>query len=97
MRSFHWFVKAALTLAMGLSGVLLQFSGFEARLDVQPEVVTRRMFYIYLAFPHCHLGNLSALGLVLSVESNEVVRRFGSNSRREEGQSDVASAENRLT
>ncbi len=48
---FSWFVKAALTLAMGLSGVLLQFSGFEAKLDAQPEEVTRRMFYIYLAFP----------------------------------------------
>lgn len=48
---FSWFVKAALTLAMGLSGVLLQFSGFDVKLDVQPEEVTLQMFHVYLAFP----------------------------------------------
>lgn len=50
---FSWFVKAALTLSMGLSGLLIQFSGFTAGLSSQPEEVSRRMFYIYLFFPIC--------------------------------------------
>jgi GPH family glycoside/pentoside/hexuronide:cation symporter len=48
---FSWFVKAALTAAMGLSGVLLQFSGFDAKLGAQPPEVSNRMFLIYLVFP----------------------------------------------
>jgi len=48
---FSWFVKAAITIGMGLSGVLLAVSGFDAVLEKQPVEVLDRMFAIYIWMP----------------------------------------------
>ncbi|MDR1283846.1 MAG: MFS transporter [Opitutaceae bacterium] len=45
---FSFFFKCALTVAMGLGGVVLQLSGFDAKLAGQPGDVTLRMFHLYL-------------------------------------------------
>ncbi|PAW78011.1 MAG: sodium:melibiose symporter [Verrucomicrobia bacterium Tous-C9LFEB] len=52
INAFHyWFIKMSLTLSMGLGGLLLAWSGFDSRHSVQPEIVTHRMFHIYLILP----------------------------------------------
>lgn len=52
INAFHyWFVKAALTLSMGIGGVALQISGFDAALPAQSSETLGRMFAIYLGLP----------------------------------------------
>jgi Na+/melibiose symporter and related transporters len=48
---YSWFIKASLTLSMGISGVVLEFSGYDAKVDVQPENVLQRMFLLYVLLP----------------------------------------------
>lgn len=52
LNSFYsWFVKAALTVSVGLSGAVLQWSGFDATLTAQDPVVVKRMFHLFLFLP----------------------------------------------
>lgn len=52
LNSFYsWFLKVALTCSMGLGGLVLQISGFDAALSEQPPEVLRRMFLLYLILP----------------------------------------------
>lgn len=52
INAFHyWFIKAALTLSMGLGGLALYFSGFNAALSTQSPETLGRMFLIYLILP----------------------------------------------
>ncbi len=48
---YSWFIKASLTASMGVGGVVLQMSGFQAKLPQQPDDVLQRMFLIYLFLP----------------------------------------------
>jgi GPH family glycoside/pentoside/hexuronide:cation symporter len=48
---YSWFIKVSSTLAVGLSGFVLEISGFESSLEQQPESVLMRMFHIYLVLP----------------------------------------------
>ncbi len=48
---FSWFVKAAMTASVGLSGYLLQLSGFDAKLPSQPDGILSRMFTLFLLLP----------------------------------------------
>ena len=48
---YSWFIKASLTASMGIGGVVLHLSGFQAKVPVQPEPVLHRMFLIYLVLP----------------------------------------------
>ena len=48
---YSWFIKASLTASMGIGGVVLQLSGFQAKIPVQPDPVLQRMFLIYLVLP----------------------------------------------
>lgn len=52
LNSFYsWFVKAALTVSVGLSGAVLQWSGFNANLPAQDPAVVLRMFHTFLLLP----------------------------------------------
>ena len=52
LNSFYsWFVKAALVMSLGLGGVALELSGFDAKLAVQDDAAVIRMFHIYLWLP----------------------------------------------
>ncbi len=48
---YSWFIKASLTCAMGVGGLVLEISGFTATLVEQPPEVLRRMFTLYLFLP----------------------------------------------
>ncbi|RRJ95623.1 sodium:melibiose symporter [Opitutaceae bacterium TAV4] len=48
---YSWFIKVAFTASMGIGGLVLQLSGFNARLDAQPADVVQRMFVVYLILP----------------------------------------------
>ncbi|GHC05771.1 MFS transporter [Cerasicoccus arenae] len=48
---YSWFIKSSLTLSMGISGVVLAYSGYNADLSVQPDAVINRMFILYLILP----------------------------------------------
>jgi glycoside/pentoside/hexuronide:cation symporter, GPH family len=48
---YSWFIKAALTFSFGLGGVMLQLSGFDAKLPAQPPEVLTRIFHLYLIIP----------------------------------------------
>lgn len=48
---FSWFIKASLTASVGISGYVLQASGFTQALDRQPHDVLMRMFHMYLWIP----------------------------------------------
>lgn len=48
---YSWFIKASLTASMGIGGVVLQLSGFQAKIPDQPDYVLQRMFLIYLVLP----------------------------------------------
>lgn len=48
---YSWFIKASLTASMGIGGVVLQMSGFQAKLPQQPADVLNRMFLVYLILP----------------------------------------------
>ena len=48
---YSWFIKASMTCSMGLGGLTLEISGFDARLDTQSHVALDRMFYVYLILP----------------------------------------------
>lgn len=48
---FSWFIKASLTASVGISGAVLQASGFTRELDQQPHDVLMRMFHMYLFIP----------------------------------------------
>lgn len=48
---FSWFIKAAFTCALGLSGVMLEVSGFTAKLSHQPPEVLHRMMMLYIFVP----------------------------------------------
>jgi len=52
LNSFYsWFVKAGLTCATGLSGVLLEFSGFVSKAPHQPKQTLETMFHLFLVVP----------------------------------------------
>lgn len=48
---YSWFIKASLTCAMGVGGLVLEFSGFDASIGAQPPEVVSRMFMLYLSLP----------------------------------------------
>lgn len=48
---YSWFIKVSLTASMGIGGVVLQMTGFQAKLPQQPDEVLHRMFVIYLILP----------------------------------------------
>lgn len=48
---FSWFIKVALTCAMGIAGLVLQLSGFNASLPEQPESILTRMVVLYISIP----------------------------------------------
>lgn len=48
---YSWPIKTALTCSFGLGGVMLQPSGFDAKLPAQPPEVPTRIFHLYLAIP----------------------------------------------
>jgi len=48
---YSWFIKAAFTVAVGLSGFLLDFSGFDVVFNQQPADILYRMKVIYIASP----------------------------------------------
>jgi glycoside/pentoside/hexuronide:cation symporter, GPH family len=48
---YSWFIKASLTASMGVGGLVLHYSHFNPKLDVQPASVSHRMFMIFLLLP----------------------------------------------
>ncbi len=48
---YSWFIKAAMTCAMGLGGVTLQLTGFDVGLDHQTPEVLARMKWTYILLP----------------------------------------------
>jgi GPH family glycoside/pentoside/hexuronide:cation symporter len=48
---FSWFLKLAFTASMGIGGVLLELSGFDAKINDQPPEVLHRMMWLYIALP----------------------------------------------
>src|SRR5690606_14661225 len=48
---YSWFIKLSLTCAMGVGGLVLHLSGFDAKLGAQPPEVLSRMFTLYLILP----------------------------------------------
>ncbi|MEO8614701.1 MAG: MFS transporter [Luteolibacter sp.] len=48
---YSWFIKLSLTASMGIGGVVLQLSGFQAKLSQQPPDVLLRMLWLYLVLP----------------------------------------------
>ena len=48
---YSWFIKVSLSCAVGIGGLLLEISGFSAKIPVQPPAVLHRMFALYLAIP----------------------------------------------
>ncbi len=48
---YSWFVKVAGTMAVGVGGVVLELSGFDATIGDQPQSVLNRMFIMYLCIP----------------------------------------------
>ena len=61
---YSWFIKAALTCAMGLGGLVLEVSGFTSKHVHQPADVLNRMLGYYLTVPIAIWG--VALGFALS-------------------------------
>ncbi|WP_269522236.1 MFS transporter [Coraliomargarita parva] len=48
---YSWFIKTSLVLSMGISGFVLKISGFDSKLEHQPQAVIDQMFHIYLFLP----------------------------------------------
>jgi GPH family glycoside/pentoside/hexuronide:cation symporter len=48
---YSWFIKASLTAAAGIGGLLIQLSGFNAAFTEQPPEVLQRMKLLYLYVP----------------------------------------------
>src|SRR5690606_20367681 len=48
---YSWFIKLSLTCAMGVGGLVLQVSGFDAKIGAQPPEVINRMFALYFTLP----------------------------------------------
>jgi hypothetical protein len=59
-----WFIKASLTLSLGIGGLVLDLSGFEVTRVEQPPEVLRRMVLIYLSLPVVIWGTAFALVLL---------------------------------
>lgn len=49
--SYSWACKAGISLTMVLSGYMLQWSGFDSTVDVQPESVITNMRLLYMLVP----------------------------------------------
>ncbi len=48
---FSWFFKVSITASVGVSGAVLQISGFNRDLSHQPHDVLMNMFHLYLGLP----------------------------------------------
>lgn len=48
---FSWFIKASMTCAVGVGGLVLEACGFTAKIAHQPHDVLQRMFWTYLLLP----------------------------------------------
>ena len=48
---YSWFIKMSLTLSMGIGGVVLAYSGYDASLPHQTPEAINRMFHIYVVLP----------------------------------------------
>ena len=48
---FSWFFKFGSTIAMGLSGFILEWTGFDAKAGDQPQPVLQRMLFLYVLLP----------------------------------------------
>ena len=53
---YSWFIKVSLTCGIGLGAAVLQFSGFQAKLPVQPPEVLARMMTLYQVLPAISYG-----------------------------------------
>ena len=53
---YSWFIKAALTAGAGVGGLMLQMTGFNAKLPAQPPEVLRWMKFLYMGVPALLLG-----------------------------------------
>ncbi|HSI08703.1 MAG TPA: MFS transporter [Rariglobus sp.] len=53
---FSWFIKASMTCAVGMGGLVLELCGFTAKIAHQPPEVLQRMFWTYLILPVCIQG-----------------------------------------
>ena len=60
--SYSWACKAGIALTMVISGYMLQWSGFDAEVDVQPEAVITHMRLLYMFIP---MGFVSLAALIL--------------------------------
>ena len=58
--SYSWATKAGISLTMIMSGYMLNWSGFDAELDAQPEKVVTTMRLLYMLVPMFFVG-LAAL------------------------------------
>ena len=54
--SYSWACKAGIALTMILSGYMLQWSGFNAEIKVQPESVITNMRLLYMLVPMVFVG-----------------------------------------
>lgn len=59
---FSWFIKASMTCAMGVGGLVLELSGFTAKVTHQPPEVLQRMFWMFLLLP----VGISAVAVVIA-------------------------------
>ena len=48
---FSWFLKMSFTLSVGLSGFVLEWTGFDVKAGSQPGEVLRRMLALYILLP----------------------------------------------
>ncbi len=59
--SYSWACKAGIALTMILSGYMLQWSGFNAEVEVQPESVITNMRLLYMLVPMAFVGLAAVL------------------------------------
>lgn len=48
---FSWFLKMSMTLSVGLSGFVLEWTGFDVKASGQPDAVLQRMLLLYILLP----------------------------------------------
>lgn len=78
LNSFYsWFIKASATMAMGLGGVVLQLTGFDATVKAQANGVVDRMFLYYIILPIAMWGiGIACIVLYpLNRKSSSIIRQ----------------------
>jgi glycoside/pentoside/hexuronide:cation symporter, GPH family len=59
--SYSWACKAGISITMIMSGYMLQWSGFDAAIEVQPEAVITNMRLLYMIVPVLFVGTAALL------------------------------------